>query len=61
MGGCGLVGESVSLRVGFEFSDAEAMPIVTLNYLSSVMSASMPPGSYHNDNGQISELWTSPN
>jgi hypothetical protein len=25
------------------------------------MSASMPPGSYHNDNGQISELWTSPN
>jgi hypothetical protein len=46
---CGLVGGSVSLRVGFEVSEAQAKPKetlpveqdVALNYFSSTMSATM--------------------
>jgi hypothetical protein len=29
---CGLVGGSVSLEVGFDISDAQAMPSVTLSF-----------------------------
>ena len=66
---CGLIGGcmSLSLEVGFEVSDAQARPSVTLfyfcwsrwrnlSYFSSTMSACMPYASHHDDTGL--NLWT---